>query len=566
MQQENPIVLKPTYYWDYFHYITVYIQKHYLRILSDSEKLFLSNFQSLSFEGQCLFIRLASRRTTWFRVESLTYPEIISLRDAVSELINHGFLKVFSKDDFDHLPILLTTFNKQECLQLSTTHLTHFKGLKSMKKEELVQTILENMATFDLWFEVQKLSTCIIQPLQLTTYSFLQFLFFGGRNKDLTDFVVRDLGHRTFVEMEEQHFVPYFNSRKEAVEKWNISVWRQWLYEMMPQENSTEMIFHSWKNEILPLKDSLSELATYSFEKTLFEVARFLERKNELEKALEVYQQSLQSNVIERIVRIYQKNKNWDEAIYWARLGLELSLNPKEIHFFTDFLDKLESKNSIKKVTKSLKEAEKITISIQWKSNVEQGVMDYFQSKGYYSAFSENRVWKNLVGLWFWDIIFDSKDLAYHHPFQSAPSHYAKEDFLLSKKNQFLELLSLIDNKSELLLHLKSQAKNNHLKINPLVDWFNIDFELLEKIIGALPKEAILAVVNQIWMNLSTHSKGFPDLFVQKGEEYVFIEVKSPNDHLSAIQYFWHDFFKQVGIEFKLIRVEWKEEEVRGNR
>lgn len=557
MNQENPILLKPTYYWDYFNYITVYIQKHYQNLLSDSEKLFLSHFQSLSFDGQCLFIRLASRRTTWFRVETLVYPEIVSMENALSDLIQNGFLKAFSQEDLEHLPMLLNTFNKQECLQLSNSHLAQIKGLKSLKKDVLVHTILENISAKELWNEIQKLSNCIIQPLQLTTYSFLQFLFFGSRNKDLTDFVVRDLGHRTFVEMEEQYFVPYFNSRKEAVEKWNISVWRQWLYEMMPQENSTEMIFHSWKNEILPLKDSLSELATYSFEKTLFEVARFLERKNELEKALEVYQQSLQSNVIERIVRIYQKNKNWDEAIYWARLGLELSLNPKEIHFFTDFLDKLESKKSIKKVTKSLKEAEKIPISIHWKSNVEQGVIDYFQSKGYYAAFSENRVWKNLVGLWFWDIIFDSKDLAYHHPFQSAPSHYAKEDFLLNKKNEFLKLLSKIDNKSELLSHLQSQAKNNYSKINPLVDWFTIDFELIEKVIAALSKEAILAVVNQIWMNLSTHSKGFPDLFVQKGEEYIFIEVKSPNDHLSAIQYFWHDFFKQVGIEFKLIRVEW---------
>jgi hypothetical protein len=37
-----------------------------------------------------------------------------------------------------------------------------------------------------------------------------------------------------------------------------------------------------------------------------------------------------------------------------------------------------------------------------------------------------------------------------------------------------------------------------------------------------------------------------------------FIEVKSPNDHLSAIQYFWHDYFRQIDIPFRLIRVQWK--------
>ena len=557
MNQENPIILKPTYYWDYFNYILLYVQKHYQNLLSDSEKEFLIHFQSLSFESQCLFIRLASRRTTWFRVESLVYPEISSIDLALDELIASEFLKVFEKHEVDHLPSLLHAFNKQECLKISKQHITSIKGLNSLKKEDLVQLILEHISTSFIWNKIQMISPRIVQPLQLTTYSFLQFLFFGSRSRDLTDFVVRDLGHRSFVKIEEEHFVPYFNHRKEAVEKWNISVWRQWLYEMMPQENVTETIYLSWKNEILPLKDELSELASYSFEKTLFELGRYLERQNELEKALEVYQHSLQSNVIERIVRIYQKMKNWEKATYWARLGLEVSITPKEIHFFTDFLAKLDTKKSIKKVTKSLKEAEKITISIQWKSNVEAGVIDYFQNKGYYASFSENRVWKNLVGLWFWDIIFDSKDLAYHHPFQSAPSHYAKDDFLLSKKTEFLSLLSMIENKLDLMEHLIAQSKKHQMQINPLVDWTTIDFELLEKVIYALNSSAILAVVKQIWMNLSSHSKGFPDLFIQKGEDYAFIEVKSPNDHLSAIQYFWHDFFKEVGIEFKLIRVEW---------
>lgn len=557
MNQENPIILKPTYYWDYFNYILLYVQKHYQNLLSDSEKEFLIHFQSLSFESQCLFIRLASRRTTWFRVESLVYPEISSIDLALDELIANEFLKVFEKDEVEHLPSLLRAFNKQECLKISKQHITSIKGLNSLKKEDLVQLILEHISASFIWNEIQMISPRIVQPLQLTTYSFLQFLFFGSRSRDLTDFVVRDLGHRSFVKIEEEHFVPYFNHRKEAVEKWNISVWRQWLYEMMPQENVTETIYLSWKNEILPLKDELSELASYSFEKTLFELGRYLERQNELEKALEVYQHSLQSNVIERIVRIYQKMKNWEKATYWARLGLEVSITPKEIHFFTDFLAKLDTKKSIKKVTKSLKEAEKITISIQWKSNVEAGVIDYFQNKGYYASFSENRVWKNLVGLWFWDIIFDSKDQAYHHPFQSAPSHYAKDDFLLSKKTEFLSLLSMIENKLDLMEHLIAQSKKHQMQINPLVDWTTIDFELLEKVIYALNSSAILAVVKQIWMNLSSHSKGFPDLFIQKGEDYAFIEVKSPNDHLSAIQYFWHDFFKEVGIEFKLIRVEW---------
>ena len=51
--------------------------------------------------------------------------------------------------------------------------------------------------------------------------------------------------------------------------------------------------------------------------------------------------------------------------------------------------------------------------------------------------------------------------------------------------------------------------------------------------------------------------EGFPDLFIFKDSEYQFIEVKSPTDHLSAIQYFWHDFLRKAGIETQLCRVVW---------
>lgn len=557
MNQMNPVELSPTYYWDYFDYIIKYIEKHYSNLLSDAEMEFKVSFQGLTFESQFLYLRLASRRISWFRTENLVYAEIPNISECVEELISKGFMTKFSIENVDSLQEVLSVFSKQECTQIAKKIIPHSKGIQQLKKNDLVLELLRKEDFSSIFDLIQSYSSQIVQPLALTYFSFFQFLFFGSRHRDLSDFVVRDLGHRSFVETKEEYFVPYFQNRKEALEKWNISIWRQWFYEIMPQEQVSEVIFISWQNEILPLKDELTELASFSFEKTIFEVGRYLERKNELEMALEIYQHSLQSNVIERIVRIYQKLKNWDQSIYWARIGLELSLNPKEIHFFTDFLAKLETKKSIKKVTQSLKEAEKITIPIEWKSNVELGVIDYFQNQGYYAAFSENRVWKSLVGLWFWDIIFDSKDLAYHHPFQTAPSHYAKQNFLVTKKVEFLDLLSMIENKNELISHLNIQSKKYTTKINPLVDWMNLNMELIEKVVYALPSEAILAVINQIWMNLSTHSKGFPDLFVQKGEEYVFIEVKSPNDHLSAIQYYWHDFFKQVGIEFKLIRVEW---------
>lgn len=51
--------------------------------------------------------------------------------------------------------------------------------------------------------------------------------------------------------------------------------------------------------------------------------------------------------------------------------------------------------------------------------------------------------------------------------------------------------------------------------------------------------------------------QGVSDLFIFKDSEYQFIEVKSPTDHLSAIQYFWHEYLIKAGIETELYRVVW---------
>jgi hypothetical protein len=95
-------------------------------------------------------------------------------------------------------------------------------------------------------------------------------------------------------------------------------------------------------------------------------------------------------------------------------------------------------------------------------------------------------------------------------------------------------------------------------QINPLVDWMHLNWELIERVLERVETSAVQQVLRLMWSRLSTHAKGFPDLFISKGDDYIFVEVKSPNDHLSAIQHYWHDAFADLGISFQLIRVVWK--------
>ncbi|MHA8081807.1 VRR-NUC domain-containing protein [Aquirufa sp. A-Brett2-15D] len=532
MSEKSEIELSATYYWDHFSYILRYLDRHYLPLLQESEIVFLQDFSDLSFAAQCLYLRLASRRSSFFRVEKLSYPEIGDVARPLQVLRSAGFLMDISEG-------VESIFTKQECVVLAKK-----QGIKvpsSASKDEVAALV----SSVDL---IAEFSAGVVAPLRLEVFTFIQFLFFGTRSRDLTDFVVRDLGHRAFVEVQEDDLKPYFQTREEAEQKWSISMWREWFYNTTV---SVDEILASWRVHILPLSTSLLDPSIRSFESACFSLGRSLERNKAYLEALEVYEVSMSGASLERRVRILQKLGELEEAVAWARVGLEICVSPTEIHFFEDFLAKQASKKSIKQVTSSLKQAEIIEISPEYIGQVEAGVAAYFESQGYYAAFTENQIWRNFLGLFAWDLIFTDRKDGFHHPFQWAPSHYAKESFAGELP------LHLLSDRVALLDVLRSRASENQGSMNPLVDWYSLDFELMERFLTALPTEGLAAISQYMWTHLGTHVKGFPDLFIQRGDEYAFVEVKSPNDHLSAIQHFWHDFLRKNGVVVRLVRLKY---------
>ena len=467
----------------------------------------------------------------------------------------NGFIRFASKLDSVDLGSILSVFSKKECISL-TSKLAHFpKYSSTISKDHLVD--LCKPFSYEIMQVLNGMAGQLICPVQLEYFTFIQFLFFGTKFRDMSEFVIRDLGHRQYVAVDEEEFVPYFQSRKEAIEKWKISLWRENFYEMSKDSASIDELVQSWNQDILPMYVDISDVAMGSFERALFSLGRWLERLGYMELALDIYEPSLSGLSLERRVRILAKLKRMEEALLLAKLGLEIGFSPKETHFFEDFVLKQNSKKHIKAVTQSLKLSPTLLIDIKWKGNVELGVIDYFENMGYSAHFTENHLWKNVLGILCWDLVFDEKQTGIHHPFQWAPSHYSSDGFTLGKEKDFEEKMGLLASLDSLIAHALYIKENHEGKLNPLIDWYTLDIELIRELVRRVPQESLAHVFRYLWTHLSTHAKGFPDLFVYKDSEYQFIEVKSPTDHLSAIQYFWHDFLIKSGIKFELYRVIW---------
>lgn len=557
MDKIEPKELPVYYYWDYFEFILSYLKKHYWSLLNEDEKQFLALYSSLSFEAQCLAIRLGSRKPKWFHQHKITYAELPQIQLIFNELREVGLVKGFQPEYALNCHDLFQDLTKDE-LYLIANELDLKRSIsKSLPKEQL-QQILLNIEPELIGKVIQRIFPQLITLTYRLEFDFFQFLFFGSKSRDLTDFVVKDLGFRKFFEVKDDEFIPYFTSREEALEKWKISLWNEQFYSESKKKDDITFWLTSWKENVLPLLPTISDLSLGTFERSVMNLGRFVEKKGDFESALEVYEYGLGSRSLERKIRILNKLKRQQEAIQWARVGLELFNHPNDRHFYEDFLGRLNPEKTIKQVTQKLKQAEKIEIEREEGKSVESQVATYYQQLGFEATFTENTIWKNLMGLLTWDIIFDAQEQEFSHPFQYAPSSYRMEGFGLQNLALFHNKLDLFENPEQLWQQFHRVLSEHQGKLNPLIEWEVLDLDLIKTFLNRVSVKALQKVLEQLWVNVATHAKGFPDLMIWNEKELFFVEVKSPNDHLSPIQFFWNEVLNNVGITSKIVRIQWK--------
>jgi hypothetical protein len=89
---------------------------------------------------------------------------------------------------------------------------------------------------------------------------------------------------------------------------------------------------------------------------------------------------------------------------------------------------------------------------------------------------------------------------------------------------------------------------------------------MVRKAVELIEFEAMKKILHEMSKNLVEHLRGFPDLFMWDDTaldtatgQYCFVEVKSPTDNLSNQQLSWLQYFQEIGVNAKVLRVYWKE-------
>lgn len=564
------IELPPKYYLEYFQYLLTFVQKKYQHILNENEQQFLSSFEALTEDEKCLFIRFANRTGSFFRTEKLKYAEIEDIPEVLNSLINKGFIEPLSSKHLHDAYKVLDIFNKSELIFLAKMLNLETRGKASLKKEEVLDWLLEvgdweeihfllNEKDFSAIhaFQHSVVKVCFEEEVQL-----LKFLFFGTRHGDMSEFVTRDLGFQSYEKYDEDKMVAYFQTRQEVEDKLKVSLAREDFYLMQEAKIDYLEIFNWFMDWTETHRKELTEIAIPTFERFTLKVGAYLEKLKALDEALIVFRLTEQSPSRERQVRILDKLKNKEEAKALCELILAEPQNADEHFFAEDYLNRLEAalqkKKSKKAITQHLHGSESISIDLIWKRQVEMGVIDYYERQGKKATFTENHLWRSLFGLLFWDIIFDTDTLAIHHPLQRSPSDLFKPTFFEKRKERMEERLLMLEDIDATTIYIHNIFFEKYGITNPLVDWYGGLFPLILTLLEKLSSEQISLIMLEMARNLRENVRGFPDLMMWSDGEYCFVEVKSPTDSLSNQQLYWQRFFEKINVQSKVLRVGWQ--------
>ncbi len=563
------IELPPKYYLTYFQYLIDFVKKKYQHILNETEQQFLADFEALTENEKCLFIRFCNRTGSFFRTKKLKYVEIENIPESLNGLIDKGFIESLSENHLSEAVEVLDIFSKSELIELAKMLNLETRGKASLKKEEVLDWLLavgnwEDMIYLlnsEDYANIHGLPHSLVKVVKQTEVQMLKFLFFGSRHGDMTEFVTRDLGFQSYEKFDEDKMVAYFQTRQEVEDKLKVSLAREDFYLMQKADIEILDIYNWFMNWTETYRKELSEIAILTYGTFSLRVALYLEKKKALDEALTIFRLTEESPSRERQVRILDKQKNREEAKALCELILAEPQNATEQFFAEDYLNRIEAillkKKSKKAVTQQLHNSDSITIAATWKRQVEFGVIDYYQNRGMKAEFTENHLWRSLFGLLFWDIIFDTDSLAIHHPLQRSPSDLFKPTFFEKRKEKMEERLKMLEDEDATIVYMNRIFFEKFGLTNPLVQWYGGLFPLILTLLERLSPEQITLITLEMAKNLRQNLRGFPDLFIWADGEYSFIEVKSPTDSLSNQQLFWLRFFESVNVRSKVLRVEW---------
>ncbi len=549
--------LAPDYYLHNFRFLLDWVNDRYRDLLASAETGFIDSFRQLDRNGQCLLVRLATRKGPWFRGSKLNYAEIEGIETAANCLCSVNLLADDPVLDITCLGGLLT---RTELIHLFSAELA---GYRSRRKPELLALLEARYPDLQRWSAWTALQWGPLYQFALTpVIDTLMLLFFGNPWQNLSDFVLRDLGLLRYENYRIDPDHRLFHDRASLDQYQQLLALREALQAADGLEELRALA------RSIPAASGADALARRRA-RLCNRLAYALERAEDHELALALYAQSALPPARERQVRLREKLGQYTQAWQLLETILAQPLDEHEQQVMLRMAPRLARKAGIRyqRPPAILLDEKRLVLPMpptttggqdEQATRVEGLLCRHWHRPHMPCLYAENRLFNGLLGLWLWPELFRSVSGAFANPFQIAPLDLYREGFQ-HRRPAIQALWELLDS-GAYKAHMRQIYATRQGIANPFVNWQFLDETILDLALDCIPADHLKAIFRRQLFDLRANCSGFPDLiqFYPQHQTYRLIEVKGPGDRLQDNQQRWLAFFSANAIPAEVCYVAWQ--------
>ena len=534
------------YYHSNFGELLGFVCERYTPCFGESIHAFVDGFRALPLHAQYLYVRLASRKGAVFPVEKVNYEEIRDLPGQMEVLREHGFAGGVCAETFANW---LHVLPKPELVDVMRTHLPRDYFKAGMKKGELVGIASDHL---DPQTTVCPTDRRWVVQGRRRELRFLMYLYFGRIEQSLTSFVMRDLGL-----MRKNRFRTDFEARFDRQEDAEASFFYADALHDFTEGNDTRI------TELIDTVDAWPEAecdeAQGHRDRLLRKLGALSEKCGDTDNALNLYGRSNTPRCNERTVRLrYARAGDGDRD--WVKDRLEEMISDPasdgEHDFATDFLQRKYHKKRTSAATDLLRASTRVVIDEAYRGSPERALTSRFEAEGYQVWWTENRMWKTLFGLLFWDEIYDESAKLYN-AFQRRPKSLQDGTFYDQFRDRIEAKLADLQSHNRLVPVLRTIAAH-HRDLNGVFQWHGRTLDAVQQFLACTNAGDAAGVLRCMARDYRRNRDGFPDLMLIKDGEARFVEVKAEGDSLRRNQLTRIRQMREGGLPVELYRVAWE--------
>ncbi|EAZ97989.1 VRR-NUC domain-containing protein [Marinobacter sp. ELB17] len=547
----------PLYYLENMETVVAWVANHHFDLLSAPENARLSEFFELPRPSRALLTRMVMRSGDLFRADKLKYPELGSSEtEALNDLVESDWLDADPLVTLDDLFRLFTLAELRPAFAPVLVQAGFAKNLAKAQMREVLKGIYADARTVMDWLGDPGSPVVRVSPMAL--FDRVRLMFFGNLRQSWSDFVLVELGHHRYEQVQFTSEARAFSERSQVDTYLAMHHCRECLDTGMSAADVWAQVPQPSDNPWL----------TSRRDRLLLELGRQAERQGERKLALEALAASGHREARLKQLRLLERMKRFDEAWAIAVNWPHAELSDAETQGLARILKRLAAKvKQPAPLAPQLPPLREFTLKLpQTGRSVERVVRDHLSSPEAPVFYMENTLINSLFGLLCWNTLFKPIPGAFFHPFHTGPADLLREDFVSRRQAAFDQCFAMLHDGGYRQQILDSYAAKQGIT-NPFVTWPALNEELITLALDCIPALDLHILFKRLLLNIREHRSGFPDLVRFYPENsppelcYEMIEVKGPGDRLQDHQVRWLQFFASQGIAASVCYLRWQTSE-----